>query len=92
MHNPELTSDGVLVPVYLETGGDLALAGLTISLETSTPEPLQWIADTRMIIYSLLLIILMLTRPQGLFSWKKKTKPVLSACRPLVQVSVSDQV
>jgi branched-chain amino acid transport system permease protein len=37
--------------------------------------PLAWIGDTRMIIYSLLLIVLMLTRPQGLFSLKK-TSPL----------------
>jgi branched-chain amino acid transport system permease protein len=35
--------------------------------------PLGWIGDTRMIIYSLLLIALMLTRPQGLFSLKKSS-------------------
>jgi branched-chain amino acid transport system permease protein len=37
---------------------------------------LAWIKDIRMILYSLLLITLMLTRPQGLFTWplwKKKT-------------------
>jgi branched-chain amino acid transport system permease protein len=34
--------------------------------------PLSWIGDTRMILYSLLLIVLMLTRPQGLFSWRKR--------------------
>jgi len=34
-------------------------------------EHLGWIANTRMIIYSLLLIILMLTRPQGLFTFRK---------------------
>jgi branched-chain amino acid transport system permease protein len=34
--------------------------------------PLGWIGDTRMIIYSLLLIVLMLTRPQGLFGKKLK--------------------
>ena len=33
---------------------------------------LGWIGDTRMIIYSLMLIVLMLARPQGLFSWRKK--------------------
>ncbi len=39
------------------------------------PEWLRSIAENRMILYSLLLIILMLTRPQGLFgsgAWKKK--------------------
>ncbi|HXF10571.1 MAG TPA: branched-chain amino acid ABC transporter permease [Desulfuromonadaceae bacterium] len=33
--------------------------------------PLSWIGDTRMIIYSLLLIVLMLTRPHGLFTLRK---------------------
>lgn len=32
--------------------------------------PLSWIGNTRMIIYSLLLVVLMLTRPQGLFKIK----------------------
>lgn len=35
--------------------------------------PLSWIENTRMIIYSLLLVALMLTRPQGLFVFKKRT-------------------
>jgi branched-chain amino acid transport system permease protein len=35
--------------------------------------PLSWIGNTRMIIYSLLLVALMLTRPQGLFVFKKRT-------------------
>ena len=34
--------------------------------------PFSWVGDTRMIIYSLLLIVLMLTRPQGLFTFKKR--------------------
>jgi branched-chain amino acid transport system permease protein len=33
----------------------------------ASQHPLGWVGDTRMIIYSLLLIVLMLTRPQGLF-------------------------
>ncbi len=40
-------------------------------LLTLLPEFLRPIANYRMIIYSLLLIILMLTRPQGLFTWRK---------------------
>jgi branched-chain amino acid transport system permease protein len=43
------------------------LPGITIE------RPLGWVANTRMIIYSLLLIVLMLTRPQGLFASKKRT-------------------
>src|SRR3984957_1710413 len=38
----------------------------------STQYPLSWIGNTRMIIYSLLLIVIMLTRPQGLFVFKKR--------------------
>jgi len=33
---------------------------------------LRWVADTRMILYSLLLIVLMLSRPQGLFTWRRR--------------------
>ena len=43
-------------------------------LLTLLPEILRPIAEYRMIIYSLLLIILMLTRPQGLFSLRKSVK------------------
>jgi branched-chain amino acid transport system permease protein len=39
----------------------------TVSGYTWLPLPLRHVAENRMIIYSLLLIILMLTRPQGLF-------------------------
>jgi branched-chain amino acid transport system permease protein len=41
-------------------------------LLTLLPEFLRPVAEYRMIIYSLLLIILMLTRPQGLFSFRKR--------------------
>ncbi len=34
--------------------------------------PLSWVGDARMVIYSLLLIVLMLTRPQGLFTLRKR--------------------
>jgi branched-chain amino acid transport system permease protein len=35
---------------------------------------LEWVKNTRMIIYSLLLIVLMLVRPQGLFTFRKGVK------------------
>ncbi len=35
--------------------------------------PLSWVENTRMMIYSLLLILLMLTRPQGLFAFGKRS-------------------
>jgi branched-chain amino acid transport system permease protein len=39
-------------------------------------ETLRSFGDYRMILYSLLLIILMLTRPQGLFTWSPRKKSV----------------
>ena len=30
---------------------------------------LAWVKDTRMVLYSFLIIVLMLARPQGLFTW-----------------------
>ena len=56
-----------LLPVGLDKLGDVQhLPGIVAD------SPLKWIKDTRMIIYSLLLIAIMLTRPQGLFAFKKK--------------------
>jgi branched-chain amino acid transport system permease protein len=43
-------------------------------LLTLLPELLRGFADYRMIIYSLLIIILMMARPQGLFSFGKGLK------------------
>lgn len=48
-------------------------------LLTLLPEVLRPVAQYRMIIYSFLLIVFMLARPQGLFAWKRKSKPVLSS-------------
>jgi branched-chain amino acid transport system permease protein len=56
-----------LLPEGLRMLSDIEhLPGLTAE------RPLSWVGDTRMIIYSLLLIILMLTRPQGLFRIRKR--------------------
>jgi branched-chain amino acid transport system permease protein len=56
------------------TAGVIAAAVLL----TLLPEWLRKFDQYRMVFYSLLLIVLMLTRPQGLFTWKRKHKPVLS--------------
>ncbi len=42
---------------------------------TLLPEWLRPVAQYRMVLYSFLLIVLMLTRPQGLFTWRRKSKP-----------------
>jgi branched-chain amino acid transport system permease protein len=65
---------GVILAAILLTllpEGLRALADIQHLPGITTDRPLGWIGDTRMIIYSLTLIALMLMRPQGLFSLKK---------------------
>ena len=62
-----------LTPIVLVSDAPMVFAATA-----SAPfNNLKWIADTRMIIYSLLVIVLMLARPQGLFTWTNRsgTKP-----------------
>jgi branched-chain amino acid transport system permease protein len=63
-----------VVMVILGGMGNTAGVILAAILLTLLPEVLRSLADYRMIIYSLLLIILMLTRPQGLFRFKNPWK------------------
>ena len=65
---------GVILAAILLTllpEGLRMLSGIEHLPGLTAERPLGWIGDTRMIIYSLLLIVLMLTRPQGLFRLKK---------------------
>jgi branched-chain amino acid transport system permease protein len=67
---------GVILAVILLTllpEGLRMVAGIEHLPGLAAERPLSWIGNTRMIIYSLLLIVLMLTRPQGLFSLKKRS-------------------
>ena len=59
------------VVVMVILGGMGKHVGVIIAaiLLTAIQEPLRKFGDFRMILYSLLLIVLMLTRPQGLFTW-----------------------
>jgi branched-chain amino acid transport system permease protein len=57
------------------TGGVIAAAVIL----TLLPEFLRQLDQYRMVFYSLLLIILMLTRPQGLFTWKRRPAPAPGA-------------
>lgn len=72
--NPEdfnfLKSVEIVVMVIL--GGMGSMIGVIIAavLLTILPELLRSVAEYRMIIYALLLIVIMLTRPQGLFGVK----------------------
>src|SRR5579859_390088 len=76
-----------VVMVILGGMGNTPGVILAAALLTLMPEGLRklagyphlgWIGDTRMIIYSLLLIVLMLTRPQGLFLRRQKYKGAAS--------------
>jgi branched-chain amino acid transport system permease protein len=59
-------------------GNTLGVIAAAILL-TLLPEFLRPLAQYRMVLYSLLLIVLMLTRPQGLFAWRRGLKPALRA-------------
>jgi branched-chain amino acid transport system permease protein len=70
----------IVVMVILGGMGNTLGVILAAILLTLLPELLRPIAEYRMIIYSFLLIVLMLVRPQGLFNFglrpsKKKTAP-----------------
>jgi branched-chain amino acid transport system permease protein len=59
-----------LLPEFLRT-----MAGWNVPNPFGAqPFSLRWIAETRMIIYSLLIVVLMLVRPQGLFTLPMKHK------------------
>ena len=77
-----MQSIAFVVMVILGGMGNTVGVILAAILLTLLPEGLRalagvnhlgWIGDTRMIIYSLLLIVLMLTRPQGLFVFRRRT-------------------
>ena len=68
-----MKSIDIVVMVIL--GGMGRTAGVIVAavLLTLLPEVLRGFADYRMIIYSLLIVILMIARPQGLFTFGRKT-------------------
>src|SRR5271154_6096785 len=71
-----MESIAIVVMVILGGMGNTPGVILAAILLTTLPEILRPVAQYRMIIYSLLLIVLMLTRPQGLFNfnWRRKIK------------------
>ncbi len=62
----------IVVMVILGGMGRTVGVILAAIILTILPELLRGVAEYRMIIYSLLIILLMLTRPQGLFTFGKK--------------------
>ena len=64
------------IVVMVILGGMGNTAGVIARRDPADPAagmPAAGSTEYRMIIYSLLLIVLMLTRPQGLFTWKRKS-------------------
>ena len=71
----------ILIMIILGGLGSIVGSVLGAILLTVLPEALRQFSEYRMVIYSLLLIILMITRPQGLLGttaafkgWRKRTK------------------
>jgi branched-chain amino acid transport system permease protein len=67
-----MQSVSIVVMVILGGMGNTVGVILAAVLLTLLPEFLRPIAEYRMILYSLLLVVLMLARPQGLFTFRKQ--------------------
>lgn len=70
-----MKSIDIVVMVILGGMGNTVGVILAAVLLTILPELLRGFAEYRMILYSLLIIILMLTRPQGLFNLRRREQP-----------------
>ncbi len=66
-----LKSFEIVVMVIIGGMGSIIGVILSATLLTILPEALRSVAQYRMVIYSLLLIIIMLTRPEGLFARRR---------------------
>lgn len=71
-----LRSFEIVVMVIIGGMGSIIGVALSAILLTILPEALRSVAQYRMVIYSLLLIVIMITRPQGLFIKKRRIKEV----------------
>jgi branched-chain amino acid transport system permease protein len=69
------------IVVMVIVGGMGSILGVILSaiLLTILPEALRSVAQYRMVIYSLLLIIIMITRPQGLFRGRRLSRSGIPA-------------
>ncbi len=68
----------IVIMVILGGMGNTAGVIVAAIVLTLLPEVLRPIAEYRLVVYSLLLIILMMTRPQGLFTFKRKAAAPVS--------------
>jgi len=77
-----LKSIEVIAMVVLGGLGSISGSVLAAILLTLLPEVLRPVKDYRMVIYSLMLIVLMITRPQGLLGSREFTLPRFRRRRP----------
>jgi branched-chain amino acid transport system permease protein len=73
-----LKSFEIVVMVIIGGMGSIIGVILSATLLTILPEALRSVAQYRMVIYSLLLIIIMITRPQGLFIRRRKARHIVT--------------
>ncbi len=76
-----LRSIEIIVMVVLGGMGSITGSVAAATLLTVLPELLRPLKDFRMVMYSFLLIVLMLTRPQGVFGHREITLAALSELR-----------
>lgn len=70
-NTPGVVMAAILLTLLPE--GLRSLAGFSVPWPgRATPLSLRWIGESRPLLYSILLIVLMLARPQGLFAWRPR--------------------
>ncbi len=75
-NTPGVIAAAILLTLLPEGLRNLSAHSLPLPFLPESWRSLLWVKDARMIIYSLLLILLMLTRPQGLFTFGAITRLV----------------
>ena len=76
-----MKSFDIVVMVILGGMGNTLGVALAAVLLTVLPELLRPVAEYRMILYSFLIILIMLLRPQGLFTFKRKPRLAAQSSR-----------
>ena len=74
-----LKSIEVIAMVVLGGLGSVSGSVIAAIVLTVLPEVLRPVKEYRMVIYSLMLIVLMITRPQGLFGYRELRWPFRKA-------------
>ena len=77
-NTPGVVLAAVLLTLLPE--GLRSLAGVSVPWPgRAAPLSLRWIGESRPLLYSILLIVIMVARPQGLFSWRRRRSTLAQA-------------